>query len=166
MFFDLDGSDGSCELIREIYSKLWNWNIYDKEVVDTSFGKINDFGIFGGDTMNSVQTTMGYCIRRIKTKSKHSQNYKDETGNGWGIGTCLQLYCEFGKEFFINDLESIIGFKSYVDVYHTIGNFILVPKYFNPYRNSKVKDYWDRSLWLLKKEKAVRKNHGYIKIKR
>lgn len=127
-------------MILDIYSKLWNWKKGDKP----RFGTIENFNnaSFGGDTMNSVQTTMGYCLKEIKQK----HDYEQEVGSNYGIGACLQLYCKFNNRF-ISDLKhDFEKLGEYIDAYHTIGNFILVPQYFNPYRNSKVKDYWDRSL--------------------
>ena len=148
---DPDGSSGKCELTLDIYNKLWNWEKGD----NPRYGTIKDFNhaSFGGDTMNSVQTTMGYCLKEIRKESKQRLDYEQEIGDDYSIRACLQLYCKFHDRF-IFDLESYFkGLSKYIDAYHTIGNFILVPQYFNPYRNSKEKDYWDRSLWLLKKRK-------------
>lgn len=141
---DPDSSDGKCKLTVDVYETLWDWKTNDKEVDGTSVGKIDEFGIFGGDTMNSVQTTMGYCLMKLKTKSEHKKCYIDKVKRGYSIGACLQLYCTFPEKF-KSDLKEL---ETYIDAYHTIGNFVLVPAYFNRYRgfHGYIRDYWDKSL--------------------
>ena len=61
-------------------------------------------------------------------------------------------------------LNEVNGLSSYLDLYHSLGNFVLVPAYFNPYRASAVDDFWDQSLCLLdsKNEKWLSNNNEVV----
>lgn len=149
----LDGSDGRCTLTLELYSKLWNW---EKEY--SNFGKINCFeNLFGGDTINSVQTTMNYCLKQVEECVKDS------------IQTYLELYCRNRECLYFLE-EEFTGLKEFIDIYHTIGNFVLVPAYFNVTKSSKgLYDFFDAGLYKLQKEvwniEIKRLNYGILRIK-
>lgn len=145
---DCDGSDERNMLTLDIYKKLWNW-----EKGYYSFGVIsipNFQGEFGGDTMNSMQTTfnalMGYSLH----KSKNS-NFRQYQKNKYSFMDCLQIYCNYPKEF-IFELQKEPDFIRFADLYHTIGNMVFVPRRFNGGRYGKTFDFWDSSLVWLKKD--------------
>lgn len=163
---DCDGSDGKCALAIDLYERLWN----SKKGADTFF-QMNDltFGksLFGGDTMNSVQNSLmsefiKYLVHTCNEYKEKSIYDKDKPPvNPKSTKFCIELYSYkvFAKNDdlpeidFISDLKkNFDGIEKYVDAYHTLGNFILVPKYFNGLRNSKTNDFWDSSLVWLKKD--------------
>lgn len=121
--FDCDSSP----LAKEIYSALWR----NCE--------------FGGDTMNSVHKRLAGLVQYFKTKNKAKL-----IGNIDSRKYLTQCYIGENHEAFIKKLKSIDGLEKYIDSYHTLGNFVLVPKGFNPYRASIFKDYWDSSLECLR----------------
>ena len=145
---DCDGSDGKCELAIDIYKKLWNWkNTYN------AFGKIEHphfKGDFGGDTMNSMQTVMNFLVQYIAERPENSDFLKSKRGN-YSLMYGLELLCKHREEF-LSNFEYISGFKSFANNYHTLGNFVLVPKYFNCSRYGNTFDFWDSSLVWLKKD--------------
>lgn len=127
--FDADNSLGTCNLMGEIYRKLWG------ATVDYSnFMTINGFSdeggksvLFGGDVYNSLQTTTGL--------SKYE---------------CVRLYVREPMKLkqMLSDMQEVMK------VSHVLGNFGLVPAYFNAYRGTSktIKDYLDRSLLELKQK--------------
>ena len=153
-----DGSGGRKKgtyLICDIYEALWNWNRNGK----STFAKIrfDNFQCeFGADTMNSVQTSFNKLAEDI---INGNQIFEKPIKDYYSSGYLLQLYrtnketfCALLTENFKNN-----GFQSYIDCYHTIGNFVLVPKLFNGkrgysllYNGNKVNDYWDISLMYLR----------------
>lgn len=129
---DPDGSAATFyPIIHDIYNKLWNW-----EKSKDTFGRINneafDDILWGGDTMNSVQTTLGWI-----SGSQHSSLYFT-LNNWWG-----------DKETFEKKMMQL-KVDEYINSYHTLGNFVLVPRSFNSNRSRWFGDFWDRSLQHLK----------------
>ena len=125
--FDCDNSNGSCALTGEIYSKLWGWE--EKTTVNFRYlhkrDQVNqNLNIeYGGDTMNSVQTSLN------KLKKEFS-----------GTGREIENNC------ILSEIDS--SFNDFICIYHTIGNFTLVPAGFNSRRGGE--DYWDSALEILK----------------
>jgi hypothetical protein len=154
---DPDGTLGTnksdtCMLSRELYRKLWGWEDsvkdYEKDNLRRyGFVTFDKFGMLGPDTMNSAQTTVNRVVEICEDeKIKELKN-----GKKISINFILELYSnEDSKKALIDCLDSVGELKKFLDFYHTLGNFVLVPAYFNVYRNLKVKDYWDKSLILLK----------------
>ena len=123
--FDPDGSDGKSKLTRDIYSILWNWNLAPYG----NYKKIDFFGtLFGGDTINSVQTAMNYYLKQKNSKEDYCFLY------------CLQLFLT-EQEKFVCQIKEL---KEFIEFYHTIGNFVLVPAYFNAERGAA--DFFDAAL--------------------
>ena len=93
---DCDGWDGKCELAVDLYKTLWNWKPYTTKKYDSQFGSVEGLGSFGGDTFNSVQTTLNGYLGDIPDDNedyqKHMQGFPS-------IRLCLQLYRIYGKEF-------------------------------------------------------------------
>ena len=156
---DLDGcgKDSVCNLARDIYLKLWGWAA-DKE----TYGRAGiDFPLeFGPDTMNSFATSLKkymeenteFCNqdywKEYKKKYPYNrvselliytwwleQEHKDKRLKELGVGVLKEAECLLNQ---------------YAHFTHTMGNFVLVPAYFNPYRYFKTHDAWDQSLDLLK----------------
>lgn len=151
---DPDGFGGDVALSTELYEKLW--------------GRKNDiFGnvVFGGDTMNSVQTTLNELLEVPELSEYHNVERK---GNN-SIRYCLQLFSKYDKDdtkkekIFKKLCDKYVNLKEYISSYHTMGNFVLVPAGFNEYRGDgktdksskkekpSIFDFWDSSLVHLKK---------------
>jgi hypothetical protein len=157
---DPDGTLGTnefdtCMLSRELYRKLWGWEDsakdYEKDNLRRyGFVTFDKFGMLGPDTMNSAQTTLNRAVEIWEDKKiKEQKNGKRKIS----INFMLELFSkEDSKKALIGCLNAVDGLGKFLNLYHTLGNFVLVPAYFNVYRNSKVKDYWDKSLKLLKQQ--------------
>lgn len=125
---DCDNSNGSCPLTNDIYIKLWGWDYKQRYtltgLLQEKFGSV--WNRFGSDTMNSFQTTYNKAIKIYNNDLSAVKNNK--------------LLNEFAK------------------LTHSIGNFTLVPFHlkendtlsFNQFRGTKLGDYFDLSLKLLK----------------
>lgn len=152
-------------LAREIYRTLWDWrdipeeereNLEYKIKEEERYGNtsVDEFGPMGPETMNSVQTVMNETIKEIIGKEENKDLLFCKKYKNVSIAYMLELYgnpeCH---DKFVRELEKEPALKAYIEAYHMLGNFTLVPEYFNPYRNEKVKDYWDRSLTMLKEKK-------------
>lgn len=135
------------EIVGDIYQRLWNWDpksfnpksgIFYPHVKDDIFG---EFGL-GGDTMNSVQTVLGWTVGK-----NPNDNYSLH----------CTLACWYGERDRWECTWSGMGAEGYINSYHTLGNFVLVPSGFNTERgtklslknNEKISDFWDRSLEFL-----------------
>ena len=141
--FDADNSRGTCKLMGEIYNKLWGaLNQYSNFVTISAFPSLDGKSLlFGGDVYNSLQTTIN-TIPECNSKQK-----------------CLQEYIANPKKF--KELIQEHGMNDVLKVSHILGNFGLVPAYFNGYRgkDSKIQDYLDKSLSVL-----LDKGFNYIEI--
>ncbi len=125
---DPDGSGkGYYTLIHEIYNALWRWEKDKNSTFGTLKGK-PDICEFGADTMNSVQTALGLTIEP----------------NRWGNRSFYWTLECWGKdgETYENKWKSMAA-EEYIEAYHTLGNFVLVPKWFNGDRGTKL--YLDRN---------------------
>ena len=145
---DCDGSDGKNVLTLDVYKKLWNWEkeYYSSGVISTP----NFQGEFGGDTMNSMQTTFNALMGYALSKSENS-NLRQYQKNNYSFMDCLQIYCNYPKELLF-ELQKEPDFIRFADLYHTIGNMVLVPRRFNSGRYGKTFDFWDSSLVWLKND--------------
>lgn len=145
---DCDGSDGRNALTLDVYKKLWNWEkgYYSSGVISTP----NFQGEFGGDTMNSMQTTFNALMGYALSKSENS-NLRQYQKNNYSFMDCLQIYCNYPKELLF-ELQKEPDFIRLADLYHTIGNMVLVPRRFNSGRYGKTFDFWDSSLVWLKND--------------
>uniref|UniRef100_UPI00405710DC hypothetical protein n=1 Tax=Acetatifactor sp. TaxID=1872090 RepID=UPI00405710DC len=142
---DCDGA----VLAREIYSTLWGWCGIPSNKERYGMVSVDEFGLMGPDTMNSAQFLMNDVIESFLLKDENKDMLELKKGN-CSINYMLELYSNNScKEKFLNNLGEIRWLKEYINLYHTIGNFVLVPAYLNPFRARKVEDYWERSLALL-----------------
>lgn len=136
---DLDDSDGKNKYIRAIYNILWgrlensgySWfrTLFISPKYESKKGVL-----YGGDTANTVQTVLG-----------------------WETGWCVKKFKEEYNDIGLDNLNVKLqesDYKELFDYYHYIGNFVLVPAYFNAYRgkSSKLHDFFDASLYQLKTE--------------
>lgn len=146
---DPDGSGGDAELSIDLYEKLWCRKKVAPE--KTTFLELNnnvfDNVAFGGETMNSAQTTLNEIIKEVIQKRKE---YNDDRRGRFSTNYCIHLYAKYHDEF-IKDLEEFDNLKSFLNSYHTLGNFVLVPACFNGKRAGYTHDFWDSSLAFLKK---------------
>jgi len=135
---DGSGTKGNNSLIHDVYKTLFGW-----EKGRETFGSIEGFDcLFGGETMNSVFYPLidivGDSIKQIRKNPvmiKFSKNHL--------IDYFAQK--ETHKDF-VSVLQNTYGLIDYLNSYHTLGNFTLVPAKFNGYRGIKLRDYWDDSL--------------------
>lgn len=121
--FDADNSLGTCSLMREIYSKLWGATAeYSNFVtIKDCFDEDEKKVLFGGDVYNSLQTSIGLPKKE-----------------------CIKMYVNAPKKL----RHLLCNMQEIMKVSHVLGNFGLVPAYYNSYRgkNGTIKDYLDRSL--------------------
>lgn len=144
---DPDGSGAVFyPIVHEIYNKLWGWHKKDKTTFGFMGGKHFGNILWGADTLNSVQISLGWLAG-----SEYSSTYF--TLNAW-----LR-----DKRVFENRMRKL-SLDRYISVYHTLGNFALVPAAFNRDRAGVIKDgelhdFFDRSL-------AYLKETGYYKFEK
>lgn len=135
-----DGFDcDTCELAKAIYHCLWGWEMESKNSFRNSllFQKNLGEGV-GGDTMNSLGTTMEKYMKKR------------------GVKKCKEQW-ESEKEETRKKAEEI-GLEDFAKFTSCIGNFVLVPARFNGHRgiHSCIRDYWDLSLdYLAYEEKSA-----------
>lgn len=163
--FDCDGSGAGikqgqlCMLSRNIYRALWGWEDIEKTEFENKEYKINErygkCGIIeldnvGPDTMNSANTLLNSIVRDIV---KDNPNMKKVLRGRCSISYTLELFKNKQiSDLFIEKINSVSDLKDYLDEYHKMGNFVLVPAYFNNYRAARVKDYWIETLTCLKEK--------------
>lgn len=107
------------------------------------------FGNLGGDTLNSVQTSFDCYLSAIANAKENEAYLKEKRGN-FSLRYCIQLYRLFGDEF-IQKLSKNKALIEFINLYHTMGNFWLVPKGYNQHRgkSATIRDYADLSLFNL-----------------
>lgn len=178
--FDCDGSGADikqgklCMLSRNIYRALWGWKDIEKTEFDNKEYKIKknerygkcgiELGYVGPDTMNSANTLLNIIVSDIVTKNS---NMKKILRGRCSIRYTLELFKNKQiSDLFIENINSVSNLEDYLDEYHKIGNFVLVPAYFNNYRAAKVKDFWIESLVCLKEkqkgDKWIYKNSNIL----
>jgi hypothetical protein len=148
-------------LSRELYRKLWGWEDFAKDYEKDNLGRygfvtFDKFGRLelGPDTMNSAQTTLNRVVEICEICE--DEKIKEQKKGKISIKFMLELFSkEDSQKALIGCLDSVGELKKFLNLYHTLGNFVLVPAYFNGYRASQVNDYWDKSLTLLKTKNEV-----------
>lgn len=156
---DCDGSGDAqtpiCCLTRSIYRILWSWQDYDGNIERYGMIEQDIFDKMGPETMHSAQTAINEIVCSVLSNENGDEYLKHKKGNV-SINYILELYSNpETKQIFIRDLKEIPFLEEFLCAYHTIGNFILVPSYFNPYRATIVNDYWDKSLSMLREKRDV-----------
>lgn len=145
--YDPDGSNKSAyyQIVIEIYKHLWNWQREnDFAEVDKN---IFDNCLFGPDTMNSVQNALNLAVGANSLYKFVNKYYSCKNNDVDELG--------IKKDIKIKDIYAEKIWKEivqYIDWYHTLGNFVLVPAGFNNWRGrrNEIKDFWDLSLNYLK----------------
>lgn len=135
------------EFIRSVHEKgyLKNFDCDSSPLAKNTYSALWSKCGFGSDTMNSVHKRLAELIKNIDTDKK-----ADLKGNVDSRKYLTQCFVGENHEAFIAKLKNIDCLEKYIDLYHTLGNFVLVPPNFNTYRASKFKDYWDSSLECLR----------------
>lgn len=153
---DWDGWDGKCKLAVDIYEQLWGWREGQQRRGSSLFRMVKPFGALGGDTLNSVQTTLNCYLEALKDEQEIYRqqllpNPKDpkKPGNA-SIRFCLQLYQLFGKDF-LKQLSGNEELSCLIQLTHAMGNLALVPAGYNGYRGGakQISDYAELSLYNL-----------------
>lgn len=136
--FDCDNSNATCNLTKLIYVLLWNWGTEELNAYPQPLKAFDDKA-FGGDTMNSFATTFKEYTKIVAKDAMFTAKIAD-------------MFSKTGVEFWIGEIgnEFWDRWDKFARHTHCIGNFVLVPYYFNVYRYRKTKDYWDLSLDLLR----------------
>lgn len=88
--------------------------------------------------MNSMQTTFNVLMGYALSKSENS-NLSQYQKNNYSFMDCLQIYCNYPKRTSFEPKEPY--FIRFADLYHTIGNMVLVPRRFNSGRYGKTFDF-------------------------
>lgn len=134
--------DSKSSLLQEIYRNLW----IDK--YSNIFSCINSFY---GETLNSANTTLEKFFK-YKEKSIKDKRERSSFRNGKqraSINYVLSRYVNNDS----NVVKAIIkdeDFKYFVNSYHTLGNFMPIPKGCNaPRGTGNIKDYFDLTLYII-----------------
>lgn len=175
--FDCDGCGAGvemfvCWLTRQIYRTLWDW----KDVKAESERTVKHYGPlgtnvwqlnFGPDTMNSFIKLFNHTLENTAGEKNILCEHKEFINNNYYGGKDKQQHV---SQLFLYRLlvehkydkgidlgcylpdDSLKSWGTYAEVYHTIGNFVLVPEGFNTYRCDEFNDFWDRSLQYLKRQ--------------
>ena len=165
--FDCDGTadNGQLELyinwlMREIYRTLWGWmdgyggdGALEEKAV-SRYGccgpEYAGFALslsMGPDTMNSMWMPLSnYLVLHYNDLFRWNRNkstflYRNKEDEGLTLPEMIQKY----------DLKLSDEVKKFAALTHAMGNMVLVPAGFNPYRGRTFKDYWDLSLEHLRK---------------
>lgn len=136
ILFDCDNSNDTCELTKSIYEYLWGWKKdegakkYCGKVLALTEGANGMINAFGGDTMNSLGTTIIKYMKDMNKKGENACKSVKDCKDNWST------------DYEIPELEKFAKYTS------CIGNFVLVPYGFNGHRGIHpcIKDYWDLSL--------------------
>lgn len=141
---DCDGWNGECSLAIDLYRTLWNWKPYGAKHWE-------GLGSFGGDTFNSVQTTLNQYLEFMLGDNEEYRQYMEGKNPRASIMFYLQLYCIYGMDF-IKHFEKKTELIQFIKLCHTLGNLGVVPALYNGHRGSQsfIKDYSDLSLDNLK----------------
>ncbi len=143
-------------LIYDVYEKLWGWEHSD------NFNYLKQKALFscrfGSDTMHSTQTILNIIITEMAEKYPEYQ-FKDSPRARASVKKLIDLHAKHGSKYTECLRAAYPILEDYVVQYHTIGNFVLVPAYFNQYRGGfnlsidgfTTQDYWDLSLQYLRK---------------
>ncbi len=138
----IEDPDSKSILLREIYRKLWaDFNLESCWVMDEKAQKY----YIQGETMNSVNTTLGAWYKLVESKVHKEERQKVGRQNV-SFRYILSLYVQDTQgqsELF----DTVEGLRFFISIYHTLGNFIPVPAGCNSPRGLGIlEDYWDLTL--------------------
>ena len=94
---DCDGWDGECSLAIDLYRTLWNWKAYGAKHWVSQLGELEGLGSFGGDTLNSVQTTLNQYLEFMLEDNEEYRQHMEGKNPRASIMFYLQLYCIYGR---------------------------------------------------------------------
>lgn len=157
---DCDGSSNIWKvttLTYDIYKTLWNLDITPNHCS----GTIPGFeGLFGGDIMNSVRTKINALAEKWH---KEDKIITDAPHGNYSKNYLTDQYVK-NKDKILKCVKNTPSLEDSLAYYHTLGNLVLVPYYFNGYRGSskKIQDYFDRSLEFLKANNFKQYNKKYF----
>lgn len=130
--------DSKSNILQEIYKHLWG-DLCDKWFMQPSERICSDKRICS-DNMTSAQNFVNQAMKTEKLpKEKGQKHYSKKS--------MLKYYDN--KKSQMRKLFKSYGLDDLVSVYHTIGNYCPVPRYFNKARagyKSAVCDFWDLTL--------------------
>ena len=127
-------------LLQKIYKSLW------PDLCEKEFMLDGDW--IQSDTMTSAQKTINISIERLV---ENDQEYRFRKGigsrNRVSDAYCIELYLK-DRQSFISRIKKIPGAETFLNLYHTLGNYVAVPKSFNAARSGNYAsyDYWDLTL--------------------
>lgn len=143
--------------VQEIYRKLWPIDDPISCCITT----------ICGDTLNSCHTALNVAMEKVDKVTENNQLtiWQNRIGKrqAYSKNYSIALYALHGKEF-TNLLKKLKYLEDFISVYHTIGNFMPVPKGCNGPRGEGVtKDFWDLALKIIY-EYYLGINNNIVKI--
>ena len=117
-----------CELSQDIYKKLWSKAIEysEKSMINGTLG----------DTLTSVQHTLNMAFEIVL---RNDETFKPYIKGKNSLALQIELlYFEHDK--ILSKISQISGLETFINRYHTIGNFMPVPEGFNENRSNFGKD--------------------------
>jgi hypothetical protein len=164
---ETSGVDPDCysTLLQEVYKNKWN-----EKYLSTC--KVNRRNKYYSDTMTSVQGLLNHFIKDVCTSDW--QLYKNQKGNE-KVKFCsekafIKIYKNKGlykvfSHYFIEDNKDSKIILNFIKSYHTIGNYIPVPQYFNKNRSGYFAnhDMWDLTLLKIKEYYNSKNNEKVLK---
>ena len=146
---NVDNEKYACQLTREIYRVLFGFKDRVDEINISRYGDCIVGSKYGPDTMN---TFMKVGEKLIFNEFKEKLEKEDIFRKNSFFSNKFLIHIILEKELSV-ELEEKIKIFNYLDAITTMGNYCLVPAYFNPYRGTKFDDYFDLSLINLKCKK-------------
>lgn len=139
LYGNIGDPDTESRLLQTIYSVLW------PEIKEKKGEYMVNRGWICSDTMTSVQTTLNAFIG-----SRMPEVLEQYGVNRVSNKMCIELYRT--NRSFRKMLKSSENLLHFIEVYHTVGNFLPVPKGFNVARSGYFgsHDYWDLTLMKIK----------------
>ncbi len=133
---DPDSHKPCNQLLQNIHHILWNRNIWEKCINSKT-------GYICSDTMNSVQTSLNKYVK-LNYNESDKEKYKN-IKNGCSLKSCIDKFVIDKEPDKWLDSETLLNF---INLYHTLGNFIPVPSDFNKERANVngAADYWQNTL--------------------
>lgn len=129
-------------LLQEIYKLLW------AEALSQEW--MNVRGWIQSDTMTSVQFTMAEYMKDTFCTEVKQYMCENPRQRYVSVNMCKAMY--EGMSTVNSQLNGNENFLRFVSVYHTIGNYVPVPRGFNTARSGNFgsHDYWDLTLMMIK----------------
>lgn len=149
---DVIDADSKSEFLQDIYEYLWN------KLAHSTILKAD--GSIQGETLNSAATTLNKyyefleseldgCLEKTETEHYKREIMITEKGTPQPISKkfILSKYLVEKDSSIIKELLKSESLEDFLKHYHTLGNFMPVPRDCNGPRGcSEVKDYWDLTL--------------------